>query len=323
MRLLYSPGAASAGAAAARRAAAQGKAVTARSVSWTPIPYGRPEAIALSITLVLVASGFHPLVTTSLTVPDLWMRRCFYLLQFGASALLLALVAHLGLRLVSALAETRSTNARLEAKVREATRDLEQSYARRMSLEREQAAAFVRERIYQDLHDDVGAKLLSLLYASAEPHQAAIAREALREIRSIASPERLEGGKACEVTADWRIEVETRCEQARFHLEWDERLDDVKLTGIQRYHLDRVLRELVSNALEHSGGRTMSSTVACRNGRLILIVEDDGCGFASSETPAGHGLAGIRRRVLKLGGKVRWERGKHGGVRCSAEIPLS
>lgn len=46
---------------------------------------------------------------------------------------------------------------------------------------RVEAAAEERERIYADLHDDIGAKLLSLVYQAEQPAQADLARSILQE----------------------------------------------------------------------------------------------------------------------------------------------
>ena len=64
---------------------------------------------------------------------------------------------------------------------------------------REQAASQERERIYSDLHDDLGAKLLSLVYRAESPVQADLARLQLAhwqigEVVTAASGERVRIG---------------------------------------------------------------------------------------------------------------------------------
>jgi signal transduction histidine kinase len=288
---------------------------------WRAVRHRDPDSIYLSLCLlVLLVMGLHDLILNSLALPRLWASR-FYLTQLGAPMMLVLLVIYMARRLAAAFNETRSANVRLEARVNEVTRALEENYRRRQLLERDRVMAAERERIYQDLHDDVGAKLLSLVYASENDKQADLARDALREMRSIVASDALEGGELRYAAADWRAEAERRCEQAGCTLEWEEQVDDARLTGMQRYHVERILRELVSNALQHSGGTRVRAAVHSMAGQLSLVVEDNGHGFLGAEPPASHGLLGIRRRVTALEGHVEWRTSAQ-GVCCRVEVPL-
>jgi signal transduction histidine kinase len=56
------------------------------------------------------------------------------------------------------------------------------------------------------------------------------------------------------------------------------------------------------------------------DGTLQLSVTDDGRGFDPSEPGAGFGLAGMRERVLLLGGTLDVASGP-GGTRIEASLP--
>ena len=77
--------------------------------------------------------------------------------------------------------------ARGRARVEQKHAQLQASYARMGELEKEHAVTEERERIYRDLHDDVGAKLLSLVYRAQRPEDADLARSALRDLREVVS----------------------------------------------------------------------------------------------------------------------------------------
>lgn len=280
------------------------------------------DAVVFSGCLVLLlALAVHDVFLNSLAMPELWATR-FFLVQFGAPAMLIVMLVHLARRLAYAMQETRAANSRLATRVEEVTEALERTYAVRRDLERRQAAAEERDRIYRDLHDDVGARLLSLVYASGDGKPAQLAREALREIRSIVASDRIDGGLLRDIVGDWRAECDGRCEAAGIAVDWDAEVEaGARLTGMQRYQLERILRELVSNAIEHARARRLHVGVDVRDGRLSLIVEDDGIGFERAAT-SGSGVSGVEHRAGRLGGAARWRPARGGGTRCEVEIAL-
>jgi signal transduction histidine kinase len=279
-----------------------------------------PDAIVFSGCFALLfALGVHDIFLNSLAIPELWATR-FFLLQFGAPAMLLVMGVHLARRLSAAVGETRAANVHLEARVEEVTRTLEETFSTQRDLERRQAAAEERDRIYQDLHDDVGARLLSLVYAAGEGKSADMAREALREIRSIVSSDRIDGGFVRDVAADWRVEIEGRCESAGFAVDWESTIDGAaRLSGLQRYHLDRVMRELISNSLEHSGGTAIRVRINCSGAHLHIHYADNGRGFERTGA-SGRGVVGVDQRVARLGGTLAWH--TSAGAHCELNVPL-
>ncbi|MDQ6626937.1 MAG: sensor histidine kinase, partial [Pseudomonadota bacterium] len=78
-----------------------------------------------------------------------------------------------------------------------------------------------RRRIASDLHDDLGAKLLTIVHTSDTARMPQLAREALEEMRLSV---RGLAGKAVrldDAIADWRAEVVGRLEQAGVRPRWD------------------------------------------------------------------------------------------------------
>jgi signal transduction histidine kinase len=78
-----------------------------------------------------------------------------------------------------------------------------------------------RKRIASDLHDDLGAKLLTIVHTADATRVPQLAREALEEmrlsVRGLAGrPVRLD-----DALADWRAEIIGRLTQARIETLWD------------------------------------------------------------------------------------------------------
>lgn len=90
-------------------------------------------------------------------------------------------------------------------------------------------------------------------------------------------------------------------------------------------HLYRIVQELVHNTIKHARARELKIIFKERKGRLYLVCQDDGSGFAAaqkSEQEGGMGLSSLQSRtsVLKGSMQVQSEQGK--GTRYIFEFPF-
>ena len=86
----------------------------------------------------------------------------------------------------------------------------------------------------------------------------------------------------------------------------------------------RIVQESLTNALKHAGPGARASVVVEREANAVTItVEDDGRGVISDTIAqgGGHGLAGMRERVLALGGGIDLGPRPGGGFRVRAVLP--
>jgi len=86
-----------------------------------------------------------------------------------------------------------------------------------------------------------------------------------------------------------------------------------------------ISREAITNALRHSGARTVAVTLRPETSRLVVFeVRDDGSGLATSESDEGrgHGLANMTRRAEELGGSLEIESRPGVGTRVRVELPV-
>jgi signal transduction histidine kinase len=84
--------------------------------------------------------------------------------------------------------------------------------------------------------------------------------------------------------------------------------------------LYRIIQEGLTNAVKHAGASRVAVEASEAAGALRLSVTDDGHGFDPSAPGAGFGLAGMRERVLLLGGTLDVQSGP-GGTRIEATLP--
>lgn len=91
--------------------------------------------------------------------------------------------------------------------------------------------------------------------------------------------------------------------------------------------LYRALQESLSNVAEHAHARRVSVRLGAHERTITLEVQDDGRGFADVPAAqglerAGHlGLAGMRERIVSLGGSLQAGNGPGGGARIVATVP--
>lgn len=86
--------------------------------------------------------------------------------------------------------------------------------------------------------------------------------------------------------------------------------------------LFRVVQEALTNAARHSGASALSVVASAHDGRLRVVVEDDGIGFDPAAPTAHLGLAGIRERVEMVGGTLRIESTRGAGTAVVVDVKL-
>jgi signal transduction histidine kinase len=185
-----------------------------------------------------------------------------------------------------------------------------------------------RTRLAQDLHDDIGARLLTLIYQARDPRTEEYVRHTLQDLKTLTRGLAAQEHRLSHAAAEWKRDVAHRLEAAHCQLAWQQQLDaDPRLSVMQWSALTRVLRELVSNTLAHAKARRVQVSLGWRDGELLLTVQDDGQASDPTTWSPGLGLGGVRKRVRQLGGKVQWralgEPPAGPGIRCDVRVPLA
>ena len=186
------------------------------------------------------------------------------------------------------------------------------------------ALAAERERIYADLHDDLGAKLLQLIHTASDPRQADLARAVLQDLRDVVTRSRGEPGTLCDVLADIRVEATQRLAAVNLQLDWQQEDDiaDPALNQHQALHLFRIVREAISNAIRHAGATRLRVRVDATPERLTLELSDDGIGSSGTAT-RGSGTRNMRDRARELDGNVTWRDATGHGTKVILSVALN
>ncbi len=182
-----------------------------------------------------------------------------------------------------------------------------------------------RRRMARDLHDDVGARLLTGLH-TADERTRPILQAALSDIRAIVSGLSGDEAELDRVLAEIRHEAARRLEAAG--IEFDCPLPETDFPVMRldyRVHkaLTSAVREIVSNVIRHSGATLLKVTAALDDAVLTLTFADNGRGLPEAALAGeahGYGLKNLHQRIDDLGGMVRFE--NTGGTTVVVRLPL-
>ncbi|MET0383333.1 MAG: ATP-binding protein [Burkholderiaceae bacterium] len=188
----------------------------------------------------------------------------------------------------------------------------------------EQGRSEERGRIAQDLHDDIGARLLTLMYKAPNTEMEDYVRHTLQDLKTLTRGLAATTHMLSHAAGEWKADIAQRLQATGCALDWTFAQDaDIQLNVVQWSGLTRILRELVSNIIAHAGAANARIEGRLREGVLRLTVIDDGVGGTPSDWSTGLGLGGIRKRVRMLGGTISWLQNPPAGVRCEVSVPLA
>ncbi len=180
-----------------------------------------------------------------------------------------------------------------------------------------------RMRIAQDLHDDIGARLLTLMYKAQDPEIEEYLRHTLQDLKTLTRGLAATNHRLSHAAAEWKADLTQRLNATECDLKWSFATDrDFNLSVIQWSALTRILRELVNNIIAHARASEVEIVALCEGGQLMLRVCDDGIGRAPEAWSHGLGLGGVRKRVKALGGEVAWTERPGRGIRCEVRVRL-
>lgn len=246
----------------------------------------------------------------------------FSILIIVVPLLFAAVGTRLFLMFARALRATEADRNRLAADLNALTAEFDHRVEHMTAQRVDQFTERERKRIASDLHDDLGAKLLTIVHTTDATRVPQLAREALEEmrlsVRGLAGrPVRLD-----DALADWRAEIIGRLTQARIETIWNHPADLTYMLPARLFmQLTRVLREAVSNVIKHSEATRCEVRCTIEERSVVLTVRDDGKGIAA-DLQRGQGMSSMKRRAKKMNGQCLVESRPGYGVVISLTVPL-
>lgn len=248
-------------------------------------------------------------------------------LRWGIPMCLILLGALQMLQFAQQANQLESTQRMLEQKVAAARAEIESNFNRLAEARIEQVTAGERKRIAGDLHDDLGAKLLTIVHTSRSDRIAALGREALDEMRLSV---RGLTGKPMELSdalADWRTEAMSRLSATGVELQWPLPMEDLPqvLGSRTMVQTTRILREIFNNVIRHSQASRCEVRTTVEGAALTIEVRDNGIGFDVERLrngQAGLGLLNMSHRARQLRGDCVIDSRVGEGSRTRLTLPL-
>jgi two-component sensor histidine kinase len=210
----------------------------------------------------------------------------------------------------------------------------------RHRLSRVQQVAEMRARIARDLHDDIGANLtrIAVLSEVARREQgqapavadgrlasiATVARESMTAMSEIVWAINPDRDRLVDLSSRMREYAEEifASEDVELTFSVPDTLRDVRLEPELRRDLYLVFKEATNNAARYSGCSRFRVDVRRSGDRLRITLADNGSGFSGSATD-GNGLANMRRRVERLGGRFELASRPGMGTTIDVDVPLT
>ncbi len=228
-------------------------------------------------------------------------------------------------------------NDELEERVRERTSEIDALFARLVSAQEEE-----RRRVGRDIHDQLGQHMTAL-----RVNLEAVRIKAGDDAALIEQAKRTQQlAEALDQSIDlltWELRPAVLdhlgLSAGLGHLvsSWSERFgieSDYKAVGIDGTRLSpevetnlyRLAQEALHNVYKHANATRVSVVLERNNGLLILLLEDDGVGFAEETVdaarPSSFGLLNMRERAALAGGGLTIESSPGNGTTVVARVPL-
>lgn len=226
--------------------------------------------IAGLLVMLLAATHDVSLALSSSQIRWRWDMFISYITQ----PLMLIIIAWQGIRSVlKAKNDLRQLNLQLQLRLQQAEREISVVFEQQAELEREIRVAAERELVYRDLHDDLGARLLSLVFNSEQGSARDLARSALQDLRDIVSRVLSAEQLLFAVLADSMAEHENRSAALKKQFTWeiDARLDGLTCDSRRVLGLRLLLRELLGYCLRNNTTQTLHFCAALTDTQDMLL----------------------------------------------------
>lgn len=158
-----------------------------------------------------------------------------------------------------------------------------------------------RERLAEELHDNIISQLnlirLSLHDKNTEQLNWDLKRsmQLIREFSHNLTPPDLDEIELEDLIADYLDQISKNIEVIFRHI-----TIKIPISNPVKLNLFRIVQELITNILKHAAATRVDVSLRISFGYLVLVIEDNGCGFIMESQSGGIGLRNIQSRAQKI-----------------------
>ena len=245
--------------------------------------------------------------------------------RYGWVAFGITMAWTLAERLRHASQEVSEANRQMAWRLALQEKELQLGFQRQLEDKRLQARLDERQRLTRDMHDGLGAQLIGALHLARNPvtPRAAVTaqlEQALDHLKLTVDAMHDTEGDLGSLLGALRYRIEPRLEAAGVQLAWAvQELPEIEAWTLDRARdLQMILYEGISNILTHAHARhaTISARYDVADDRVVVVLADDGRGFAAEAAMAaddqaaasspwqGRGLLNMQLRAGRLGAQL-------------------
>jgi signal transduction histidine kinase len=221
-------------------------------------------------------------------------------------------------------------------KIRSQERLIEQLQANELLQARMQ---HIRNKIAQDLHDDIGSTLSSISILSDLAIRGNSNTQTLETMNEIKDSSMMLMEQMDDIV--WSINPRndsldhllmrirhfaTTLFEARgidYSIDIQKNINEVRLPMDYRQHIYLILKETINNLVKYADASEAVIEVRFDHRHLLLSVRDNGRGFESAASSTGNGLAGMRQRAALMNARVDIASAPGSGTAIRLEVDLT
>ena len=199
----------------------------------------------------------------------------------------------------------------------------------------------VRLRLYENLHDDVGSRLTSIVLSTDElilqdhntnpklQHIGKVSRSIVDNMRRLVWAIDPENDSMNSLVQKIRYDRSLILdEKVLFHVDIDSHLSQMIVPGEVRYQVTSIINEALNNISKYANAQNVWIQFSKKDGVLSVVIKDDGRGFKMDETyndkvkSSGYGLGNMQKRVSRVKGTLSIHSKPGEGTIIEVKIPF-
>ena len=174
----------------------------------------------------------------------------------------------------------------------------------------------IRNRISADMHDEIGSTLSSITFYS----QALLLQTAEKKQKDVLQKIKENAQQVQEGLSDivWSVKASLdkienvfarmhsfgsellESKGISLHFEQDETLNAAKLDMVKRKNFYLIFKEAVNNAAKYAHCKNLWVQINGEEGRIKMVIKDDGRGFDPQQAKQGNGLSNMQARAVQM-----------------------